>query len=128
MERIRHKDVQKACERYNAALGFSDWDSIGRVQWADVRGDGIFRPRLYAVCNGNGGVTASHKQRRTMWETIRALDLAAQAHKSQSFAVIIRATHERGEVQRAALDELNRRGLWLSDEQKRQAGLAVAGE
>jgi hypothetical protein len=40
-----------------------------------------------------------------------------------AYAVIIRATWERGAVQAEALAELNRRGLWLSDEQKRQAGL-----
>lgn len=42
----------------------------------------------------------------------------------QSFAVIIRCIHDRGELQQVALAELNRRGLWLSAEQKKQAGLA----
>lgn len=41
-----------------------------------------------------------------------------------SYAVILRATHERGETQREALLELNRRGLWLTADMKRQAGLA----
>lgn len=40
-----------------------------------------------------------------------------------SYAVIIRCLWERGETQREALDELKRRGLWLDDEQKTQAGL-----
>lgn len=40
-----------------------------------------------------------------------------------SYAVIIRAVHERGAVQYEALAELKRRGLWLSAEQKRQAGI-----
>lgn len=40
------------------------------------------------------------------------------------FAVIIRAIHERGNTQRKALAELDRRGLWLSDDQRHQAGLA----
>lgn len=43
---------------------------------------------------------------------------------SQNFVVIINAIHERGEKQQEALAELNKRGLWLSDEQKVQAGLA----
>lgn len=43
--------------------------------------------------------------------------------KAQHFVVIIRAIHERGESQRQALEELKARGLWLSDDQKRQAGL-----
>lgn len=38
-----------------------------------------------------------------------------------SYAVIIRAIHERGAIQAEALAELNHRGLWLSDDQKRQA-------
>jgi len=41
-----------------------------------------------------------------------------------SYAVIIRAIHERGDTQREALAELDRRRLWLSPEQKIQAGLA----
>jgi len=40
-----------------------------------------------------------------------------------SYAVIIRAIHERGKVQREALEELARRGLWLTEDQRRQAGL-----
>lgn len=39
------------------------------------------------------------------------------------YAVIIRAIWERGEVQSEALAELERRGLWLNEEQKAQAGL-----
>lgn len=40
------------------------------------------------------------------------------------FAVIIRCEWARGAVQQEALAELGRRGLWLSPEQKRHAGLA----
>jgi len=39
-------------------------------------------------------------------------------------AVIIRAVHERGAYQDGALLELERRGLWLTVDQKVQAGLA----
>jgi len=38
-------------------------------------------------------------------------------------AVIIRCTTMRGPDQAEALAELDRRGLWLSDYQRRQAGL-----
>jgi len=41
----------------------------------------------------------------------------------RNWCVIIRAIWERGAVQAEALEELKRRGLWLSDEQKVQAGL-----
>jgi hypothetical protein len=41
-----------------------------------------------------------------------------------AFCVIIRAIHERGPTQQEALDELDRRGLWLAEHQKIEAGLA----
>lgn len=44
-----------------------------------------------------------------------------------SYAVIIRAIHERGAAQREALVELDRRGLWLDAAQREQAGLVVPG-
>lgn len=124
LQRITHKDVQAACDRYNRALKLTARNAIGRLTWADVRGDGTgFKPRLFAVCNSNGGLCTASQQRGTMRQTIQAIDLARIADKSQSFALIIRATHERGEIQRAALHEMGRRGLWLSPEQKKQAGL-----
>ncbi len=126
MNRVTHKHVEKACERYNAKLGFTDWNRIGRLQWADIRGDGSNRRSLYAVVNENGGVCASHLRGKTMRETIAAIDFAILLNGLPSYAVIIRAIHERGIMQRAALAELNRRGLWLSDAQKMQAGLINA--
>lgn len=41
-----------------------------------------------------------------------------------AYQIIIRATWERGERQAIALAHLKQRGLWLSDDQKRQAGVA----
>ncbi len=38
-----------------------------------------------------------------------------------NFAVIIRCIHCRGSSQRDAFRELNRRGLWLTEEQKQQS-------
>jgi hypothetical protein len=40
-----------------------------------------------------------------------------------AYQLIIRATWERGERQEIALGHMAERGLWLSDDQKRQAGL-----
>lgn len=40
-----------------------------------------------------------------------------------AWCVITRAIWERGRTQTAALRELGRRGLWLSDDQRKQAGL-----
>ena len=47
----------------------------------------------------------------------------AYLEKLPAYAVIIRALHSRGESQQAALAELNKRGLWLSADQKKIAGL-----
>lgn len=129
MNRVTHKHVSDACDRYNAALKLHYWrgkksPTIGYLQWADIRGDGTNRRSLYAVIGESGGVCHSDLRGKTMRETIRKIDLAIKCHKSQSFALIIRATHERGLEQWAALREMRKRGLWLSDEQKRQAGLA----
>jgi hypothetical protein len=41
-----------------------------------------------------------------------------------SWCLIIRCIHQRGEDQRNCLAELERRGLWLTEEQKVEAGLA----
>jgi hypothetical protein len=43
--------------------------------------------------------------------------------KLLSYQVIIRAIHQRGEDQANCLAELARRGLWLTDDQRIQAGL-----
>lgn len=40
-----------------------------------------------------------------------------------AYQIIIRATWERGERQAIALGHLRQRGLWLSPEQRQQAGL-----
>lgn len=45
-----------------------------------------------------------------------------------AYQIIIRAIWCRGEQQRLALQHLRERGLWLSDEQQKQAGLLPAAE
>lgn len=129
MNRITHKHVEAACERYNAALKLHYWrgkkaPSIGYLMWSDIRGDGTNRRGLYSVIGDSGGVGSSDLRGKTMRETIRKIELAIKCHRSQSYALIIRATHERGLEQWAALREMGKRGLWLSPEQKMQAGLS----
>lgn len=46
--------------------------------------------------------------------------------KIPAYAVITRALYESGEAQREAIKEMERRGLWLSDDQKKQAGVKNA--
>jgi len=122
LKRITHKDVERACQRLNKARGVK-YPERGYIQWADIRGDGRNRRGLYVTINDQGGVTSSGLRGKTMRETVAILDFAAKLAKWDHFVIIIRATHERGPMQIAALEELNRRGLWLSEEQKRQAGL-----
>lgn len=122
MKRVTHKDVERACARLNAARGVA-YPERGYLQWADIRGDGRNRRGLYATINDQGGVCSSGLRGKTMRETISILNWAAKAHKLPSYCVIIQAIHERGPRQIAALDELNRRGLWLSADQRKQAGL-----
>jgi hypothetical protein len=56
-------------------------------------------------------------------EIVLPNDEPTRFNDSENFVVIINAVHERGERQEEALRELTKRGLWLSDEQKVQAGL-----
>ena len=59
-------------------------------------------------------------------DTLRQLLAARELDPVESipaYAVITRAIWERGETQRQAVAELQRRGLWLTTEQRRQAGL-----
>lgn len=58
----------------------------------------------------------------TMGPVVRAL---SPVRNVPHFAVILRCIHERGETQREALIELDRRGLWLTYEQKVSAGLVI---
>jgi len=43
--------------------------------------------------------------------------------KCEAFVIILRCLHCRGQDQQRALRALNARGLWLSTDQKAQAGL-----
>lgn len=47
--------------------------------------------------------------------------MRADLRRLPSYAIIIRATTCRGADQAAAMEELHRRGLWLTAEQKEQA-------
>jgi hypothetical protein len=51
-------------------------------------------------------------------------EVLVKPRRLASWCLIIRCIHQRGEDQRNCLAELSRRGLWLTEEQKIQAGLA----
>lgn len=120
--RITHKDVEAACKRYNDALQLT-YPCAGYLRWADIRGDGTNRRGLYMTI-GTGGVHNCYWRGKTMRETIANIDLAVRFYSAPAFQVIINAIHEHGTRQVIALDMLSRRGLWLSPEQRQQAGLA----
>lgn len=122
MQKVTHKQVEAACQRYNKARKLKR-ESAGYLQWADIRGDGHSRRGLWVTVEGGGVGSCYDLRRSTMRKTIRAIDLAVKFDKLPAYCVIIQAIHERGETQAAALRELRLRGLWLSDEQKQQAGL-----
>lgn len=64
-------------------------------------------------------VTPSFKWEAAVQPT--GIELAAMS----SYVIIIRCIWSpAGPQQQAALDELDRRGMWLTDDQKAQAGLA----
>jgi hypothetical protein len=64
------------------------------------------------------------------WETLKsAVPLLPPTYiltapeRLKDYALIIRCIHQRGDDQERCLKELGRRGLWLSADQKAQAGL-----
>lgn len=124
LPRVTHKHVEQACQRYNKARGLT-YSSRGYLQWANMRGDGSNRRGLYVTVNDNGGVATSGWRGRTIRETIANIDLAIQFWNAPAYQVIINAIHERGKRQIVALDILSARGLWLSAEQREQAGLEI---
>lgn len=52
------------------------------------------------------------------------MTILTPVRKIPAYAVIIRCIHERGPTQEEALDELQRRRLWLTEEIAQQAGVS----
>lgn len=48
MARITHKQIEKAVAALNARRGLS-YPSHGYLQYADIRGDGVYRPGFYVM-------------------------------------------------------------------------------
>jgi hypothetical protein len=55
--------------------------------------------------------------------TMEGSHMPMNLQKFPSWIIIIRCIHERGQSQQDALVELKRRGLWLAEEQAKQAGI-----
>lgn len=57
MKRI-HKEIDGAIQRLNFARRLT-YPMIGHLRFADIKGDGVYRPRVYAIINAGGGVCYS---------------------------------------------------------------------
>lgn len=53
---VRHNHVNDACIAYNEARGIK-YPAMGALYYADVKGDGIYRPCVYVVSSSSGGLT-----------------------------------------------------------------------
>ena len=108
----------------NEARGLK-YPDIGYLYYANVTGDGrspAYRS-IWCIVNAEGGIVRSHFNTTSSKAALALIAFSLTLTKSEAFAVILRCVHERGKMQTCALEELSRRGLWLNDDQKRQAGL-----
>ena len=66
--------IDKLCAAINQARGLS-YPSIGYLFYADIRGDGIKRPRsVWQITNGGGGVSRAYDYLGTIPAKIKALE------------------------------------------------------
>ncbi len=56
---MRKSTIDKLCEAINNARRVS-YPDIGCLYFADIKGDGQNRRKVYIITNKNGGVTAVH--------------------------------------------------------------------
>lgn len=75
LARLRHADISRAVAKLNEAAGLT-YSAIGYHLYQDVRGEGIYRPRIYRIINEGGGVTYSPLNGRTMRETLAKVTAA----------------------------------------------------
>lgn len=73
MPRVTDAVLNRALAAMNAARGLSYPDQ-GYTYWADVRGDGRYRPGLYVIINAQGGVAQSTLARKTRRETLAVIE------------------------------------------------------
>lgn len=71
-----HRKIELAVQRLNALRG-KRYPDVGSLYYADVKGDGRFRPRLYVSCNPQGGLVLSAMNCRTYSLTLLCLEFTA---------------------------------------------------
>jgi len=98
-----------------------EYDGGTEMWWDDQRTDEQDGELLYVDTGGN-----TVKESQIFWrEEEEGDDDPLHLTQLPAFAVIIRAIHcSIARDQADALNELRNRGLWLNDEQMKQAGLA----
>ncbi len=120
----RKTKTDLALAALNEARGLK-YPDIGYLCYTNVTGDGrspAYRS-IWHIINAGGGIARSHLNCASDKAALALIAFSLTLTKSEAFAVILRCVHERGKMQTCALEELSRRGLWLNDDQKRQAGL-----
>lgn len=73
LPRVTHDHLMRTCEYYNNRNGFAH-DDCGYLQWADIFGSGIYRPRLYVKGVTGRGLHVSQWQGATMRETLNNIE------------------------------------------------------
>ena len=73
MPRVTDAVLNRALKAMNDARGVV-YPQRGYTYWADIRGDGRYRPGLYVIINEHGGVTNSTLARKTRRETLAVIE------------------------------------------------------
>lgn len=73
LPRVTDRDIREALLCLNRKRGLSMSNQIGWHYWADVRGEGRYRPRVWVVVNAQGGVSSSDLNRPTRRGTYDAI-------------------------------------------------------
>jgi len=63
------RKIEKALAALNVRRGFAYPDK-GYSYFADVRGDGVYKPRVYVIVNASGGVSDSFLNGTTRADTL----------------------------------------------------------
>jgi hypothetical protein len=71
-----HAKIDKAVRKLNAIRG-KPYPDIGAFYYADVRGEGNFKPKIYVCINANGGLSeyCGLLNRSTYAATLRGIEL-----------------------------------------------------
>ena len=72
---VRDTHIIDALARLNAARNLT-YPDVGYSYYADIKGDGVYRPRVYTVTNARGGVTHSSMNGATKRKTLERINAA----------------------------------------------------